>query len=96
MLHLSQRIGIADYRDLQCAFVTEHKDPEGLPIYTPDSAEDLQRGHSSSMAQERYGLATHVPRDTSKQAIKAYRRTSAWWQHITGKQTIIFVGLAHI
>ena len=84
MLHLSQRIGISDYRDLQCAFVNKHKDPEGLPIYTKNSTEDLQQGHSSATAREYYALSPEDLHSTKLEMIKAYRRMSSWWQHITG------------
>ena len=84
-LHLSQKFGISDYRDLQCVFVNKHRDPESLPIYTKDSVEDLQRGHSSVTAREYYGLTSEDLHNTKPEMIRAYRRMSSWWQHITGK-----------
>jgi hypothetical protein len=84
MLHLSQKIGISDYRDLQCAFVNRHQDPEGLPMYTRDSTDDLQRGHSSAVAREYYALTPEDLHGIKPQMIKAFRRMSSWWQHITG------------
>ena len=95
-LHLGQSIGIADYRDLQSAFINKHRDPGRLPIFTPDSAEDLQQGHSSSTAREYYALTPEDPHGTSNDTIKAYRRSSSWWQHITGKQPLSLAGLVCI
>ena len=88
-LHLSQRIGISDYRDLQCAFVNKHKDPEALPIYTKDSVADLQQGHSSNTAHEYYALSSEDLHNTRPEMVRAYRRMSTWWQHITGKFILI-------
>jgi len=84
-LHLGQRIGIADYREIQTAFADEHHDPNALPIHTPDAARDLQRGHSSLTKQANYGLRSDELRDVAKDTRKAYRRCSTWWHHITGK-----------
>jgi hypothetical protein len=95
-LHLSQRIGIADYRDLQCTLVNKHKDPEGLPIYTRDSVEDLQQGHSSVTAREHYALTSEDLRNTKPEMINAYRRASSWWQHITGNYDPIPLTIAFV
>ena len=96
MLHLGQRIGIADYRDLQCAFANKHKDPEGLPIYTKDSIVDLQQGHTSTTARQHYALMPEDLHNTKPEMIEAYRRVSSWWQHITGNAPHALVYLTRI
>jgi len=87
-LHLNQRIGLSEYRDLQSAFVNEHKDPDRLSVHSSDATEDLQQGHTSSIARDYYGLTPGDLRGAGKDTIKAYRRASSWWQHLTGKQTL--------
>lgn len=85
-LHLGHGIGLADYRDIQSALIHEFEDPEALPINPQDEAADLQQGHGSTIAKDYYGLRPDKPRGISKGTIKAFRRSSRWWQHITGKQ----------
>ena len=66
-LHLGQKIGLADYRDIQSAFVNKHKDPEALLVSVQDSAADLQQGHTSDIRRRFYGLTSDklqgVPED---------------------------------
>jgi hypothetical protein len=89
-LYTGQRIGIADFRDIQSTFINQHVDPNALPMSVPDSAGDLQQGHSGSTAQVHYGK----DRNLNMVQVKGYRRASAWWQHITGKWDARF-GQAH-
>ena len=70
--HLGQRIGIADYRDLQGTFISKHKDPEGLPVYTRDSIQDLQQGHSSTTAHQHYLLSPEDLHQTKPEMVEAY------------------------
>ena len=83
--HLGQRIGIADYRDIQYSFSKSHQDPEALPIILPDSADDVQRGHGSGLANNNYGLRSDQLRGVKPDVVTAFRRCSIWWHHITGK-----------
>lgn len=84
-LYLGQRIGIADYREIQVAFADEHRNPDALPIHTSDAVQDLQRGHTSRTKQANYGLRPDELRDVAKDTRRAYRQCSTWWHHITGK-----------
>lgn len=92
-LHLGHSIGIADWRDIQTSFTNAHKDPNELPYLSPDSINDIQRGHGSELARDHYGLQAGVLRGVFPDTILAFRRCSAWWQHITGKQTSALPGM---
>jgi len=86
-LHLGQRVGLADYRDIQVAFSRAHKDPEGIPFPATDVVEDLQRGHGSKTSLNNYARRADELRGTRTEAVQSYRRCSMWWHHITGKPT---------
>lgn len=83
-LHIGQKIGIADYRDLQGNIVDEHRDPEAVVVRMSDTISDLQQGHTSGTAQANYLLVDGQPRGVTRDGIKAFRRASMWWQHLTG------------
>ena len=87
MLHLGHKIGLADYRDIQSAFISHHKDPEEHLVPIADNIADLQQGHSSNTALEHYGRVSGKPRGVHPDVVKGFNRTSRWWQHLTGELT---------
>jgi hypothetical protein len=90
MTHINQAIGIADYRQNQCAITNRNKDPERLLFAIKDSIEHLQQAHSSSIAWQHYGLNMVVPHG-EEEVIKAYRRASIWWQDLTGGHPLTLI-----
>ena len=86
--HLGQRIGLADYRDIQSNFSGQHKDPVGRPVFE-NLAMDLQQGHLTPSAQQSYQLTPDTPQGISRDLVSAYLRASRWWQHLVGKHRLV-------
>lgn len=90
--HIGQTIGISDLRDLQSNIVSKHRDPEALVIKNSDDTCDLQQGHTTMVANASYNLTPDRLQGVREDTIKAYRRASHWWQHITGMWNTISIG----
>lgn len=85
-LHIGQRFGLKEYRDLQSGFSSRHRDPNEIPAPKQDCVADLQQGHSTTTARTHYAISNDKLQGIHEDTIKSFDRASVWWQHITGKQ----------